>query len=94
MDNAIEAVKTLKKREINIELYVIDDELFIDITNNFKGDIDLTKIGRERNTSKGENHGYGLLLVNKIINENKKYIENEKSINGNYFTQSLRVKIK
>ncbi|MBR2708201.1 MAG: GHKL domain-containing protein [Bacilli bacterium] len=94
MDNSIEAVKNLKKKEINIELYVIDEELYIDITNNFKGNIDISKIGHERHTTKGENHGYGLLLVNKIINENKKYLENENSINGEYFTQTLKIKIK
>lgn len=94
MDNAIESVKNLKKREINIELYVIEGELYIDIINNFEGVIDLYKIGHERHTTKGENHGYGLLLVNKIVNENKRYLENEKSINGEYFTQTLKIKLK
>ena len=93
MDNAIEAVKNLKKKEIKIELYVIENELYIDITNNYKKNIDLSKIGRERQTTKGEEHGYGLLLVNKIVNENKQYLENEKSINGEYFTQTLIIKI-
>lgn len=94
MDNAIEAVIKLKKKEINIELYVIENELYIDITNNFKGNIALDKIGYERNTTKGENHGYGLLLVNKIINDNSKYLDNEKIVNGDLFTQTLKIKIK
>ena len=94
MDNAIESVIKLRKKEIDIELYVIDDELYIDITNNFKGEMDLSKIGHERHTTKGEEHGYGLLLVNKIINDNKRYLENEKSINSNYFTQTLKISLK
>ena len=94
LDNAIEEVRNLKKKEVNIELYVLENELYIDIMNNFKGNIDLDIIGRERNTSKGEEHGYGLLLVNKIVKENSKYLDNEKSINGNYFTQTLKIKIK
>ena len=93
MDNAIEEVIKLKKRNISIELYVIDNCLYIDITNNFKGNIDMSSIGKEKQTTKGEKHGYGLLLVNKIINENSKYLENEKSINGNNFTQTLIIKI-
>ena len=93
MDNAIEEVIKLKKRNISIELYVIDNCLYIDITNNFKGNIDMSSIGKEKQTTKGEKHGYGLLLVKKIINENSKYLENEKSINGNNFTQTLIIKI-
>ena len=93
MDNAIKAIKNQRRKEIIIELYVIDNELYIDITNNIKGSIDLSKIGHERYTTKGKEHGYGLLLVNKIINENKKYLENENSINSNYFTQTLKIKI-
>lgn len=94
IDNSIDAVKNIKKKEIGIELYVIDNELYIDITNNFKGEINLSKIGHERHTTKGKEHGYGLLLVNKIIKENSRYLENEKKISGNYFTQSLIIKIK
>ncbi|MBR3229683.1 MAG: GHKL domain-containing protein [Bacilli bacterium] len=93
MDNAIEAVKSLKKKEIDIELYVVNNELYIDITNNYKGNIDLSKIGREKQTTKGKEHGYGLLLVNKIVNENSKKLTNENNISGNYFTQTLIIKI-
>ena len=94
MDNAIEAVKTINKKEIDIELYVVDNELYIDITNNYRGNIDLSKIGHERQTTKGKEHGYGLLLVNKIVNENSKKLTNEKNISGNYFTQTLKIKLK
>ena len=93
LDNAIEEVKKNKKRIINIELYVIDKSLYIDITNNYTGIIDIEKIGKEKQTTKGKEHGYGLLLVNQIISENSKHIENERSINGNYFTQSLIIKL-
>ena len=93
LDNAIDAVRKIRKKEVNIELYVVDNSLYIDITNNFNGNIELSKIGHEKNTTKGENHGYGLLLVNRIIAENFKHLENEKSVNGNQFTQSLIIKL-
>ena len=93
-DNAIEAVKDLKEKSINIELYIVENKLYIDITNNYKGDINISKMGYERKTTKGKNHGYGLLLVNKIISDNNRYLENERSINGNQFTQSLTIKMK
>ena len=46
LDNAIEAVKELKKKEISIEMYIIDKWLCIDVINNFKGNLDLSKITR------------------------------------------------
>ena len=94
LDNAIESVKDLEEKNIFIELYIIDDKLYIDITNNFLNNINLEKLSKTKYTTKGENHGYGLLLVSKIIKENKNIFKNERKINGSLFTQSLEIKIK
>ena len=93
LDNAIEAVKGLKKKEIAIEMYNIDNELCIDITNNFEGNLDLDKINNMKYTTKGEGHGYGLTLVNKLLEEESDKLENEKSINRDTFTQTLKIKM-
>ena len=93
LDNAIEAVKKLKKKEISIEMYTLDNELCIDITNNFKGNLDLEKINNMKYTTKGEGHGYGLTLVNKLLEEESDKLENEKSINRDTFTQTLKIKM-
>ena len=93
LDNAIEAVKKLKKKEIFIEIYSMDDNLCIDITNNFKGNLDLNKISEQKYTTKGEGHGYGLSLVDKLLKEEPERLENEKSINGDTFTQMLKIKM-
>lgn len=93
LDNAIDAVKNKQDKNVNIELYVISDKLYIDITNNFKGKINLEKLGKTSLTTKGKNHGYGLLLVHKTVNENSKYIENKTSISGDLFTQTLIIKM-
>ena len=93
LDNAIEAVKGLKKKEISVEIYVMDEELCIDITNNFKGNLDLNKITNMKYTTKGDGHGYGLTLVNKILSEETGKLENEKSINRDTFTQTLKIKM-
>ena len=93
LDNAIEAVKSLKKKEIAIEMYNIDNELCIDITNNFEGNLDLDKINNMKYTTKGEGHGYGLTLVNKLLEEESDKLENEKSINRDTFTQTLKIKM-
>ena len=94
LDNSIEAVRKLKKKNIDIEIYIMDKKLCIDITNNFKGNIEIDKIGKQRITTKGNGHGYGLSLVNQIIKNNSDVLENEKSINSNNFTQTLMIKMK
>ena len=93
LDNAIEAVKELKKKEISIEMYIIDKWLCIDVTNNFKGNLDLSKISEVKYTTKGKGHGYGLSLVQEILNEEPKKLKNEKSINRDTFTQTLKIKM-
>lgn len=93
LDNAIEAVKKLKKKEIFVEIYSMDDNLCIDITNNFKGNLDLNKISEQKYTTKGEGHGYGLSLVDKLLKEEPERLENEKSINRDTFTQMLKIKM-
>ena len=93
LDNAIEAVKGLKKKEISIEMYTIEDSLCIDITNNFKGNLELDKITNMKYTTKGDGHGYGLTLVDNILSEEQGRLENEKSINRDTFTQILKIKM-
>ena len=93
LDNAIEAVRGLKKKEISIEMYTIEDSLCIDITNNFKGNLELDKITNIKYTTKGDGHGYGLTLVNKLLEEEQGRLENEKSINRDTFTQTLKIKM-
>ena len=93
LDNAIEAVKHLKKKEIFIEIYSLNNYLCIDITNNFKGNLDLDKISNTKYTTKGDGHGYGLTLVNDILSEDNNKLENEKSINRDTFTQTLKIKM-
>ena len=93
LDNAIDAVKNLKKKEISVEIYIIDEYLCIDITNNFKGNLNLDRISEEKYTTKGDGHGYGLTLVNQILNEELGKLENERSINRDTFTQTLKIKM-
>lgn len=92
LDNAIEEVKKLKKKYINIEMYVVENELIIKISNNYSGNIELEKIDNIGYSSKGKNHGYGLALVNEIINKNSKLL-NQKEINKDIFNQLLKIKM-
>ena len=92
-DNSIDAVRDINDKMIIIEMYIIDGELYIGITNNYKGNLDIGKMNKNRYTTKGQGHGYGLSLVSKIIEENSEILSNEKEINGNKFTQILKIKM-
>ena len=93
LDNAIEAVKGLKTKHIGIEIYLMDGDLCVDITNNYEGKLDINKIGSSKYTTKGGTHGYGLSLVNQIISDYPDVFENEKSITKNTFTQKIKIKM-
>ena len=82
----------MKKKNIFVEVYIIDGYLCFDITNNFEGTLDLDKLFKPKYTTKGKDHGYGLSLVSKIVKENEN-IENECEVINGKITQRLKVKI-
>lgn len=82
LDNAIEEVKKYKTKKINIYMYQ-DKDLFIEISNNYQN--------LSFKSKKGKDRGYGLKLVEQIIDNNKKLI-NTKRITNNIFTQTLQIK--
>ena len=93
LDNAIEAVQNLSKKAVVVDIYTIDNYLCIDITNNFQGNLNLNDMGNIKYTTKGNDHGYGLTLVNKLLEEEHDQLENEKSVNRDTFTQTLKIKL-
>ncbi len=93
LDNAIEeTIKFNKKeREIIIFMYV-DDYFIIEISNRIKDDVDVNKIFEKGYTTKDKGHGYGLSLLNKIVNENEKIINDIRIVND-IFTQIVKIKM-
>ena len=92
LDNAIEAVENLENKEIIIELFVMDECLCINVSNNYEGDLALGKIENARFTTKGNGHGYGLTLVNEILKEDNR-LSNEKSVSREKFCQTLKIRM-
>ena len=93
LDNAIEETIKFenKKREIIISMYV-DKCFIIEISNRIKESFDVNKIFEKGYTTKNKGHGYGLSLLNKIVNENEK-IFNEIRIVNDIFTQIIKIKM-
>lgn len=90
-DNSIEAVKPLKNKNVNISIYLEKNSLVIKISNNYKGKIDVNKIFMEGYSTKGNERGYGLALVKKIISGNSKF-SNKIEVNNDIFSQLLFIK--
>lgn len=92
LDNAIEESMNNNEKEIFIEMY-LDNNIIINISNVIEREIDLSLIKKAGYTSKSKGHGYGLSLVEKIINQNSK-LENITNIEEDLFVQTLIIKTK
>lgn len=90
LDNAIDASKKSKNRIIMLSVTKEKCAVIFNISNTYKGKIKLDKIGTGYST-KGIGHGYGLRLVNDIIDSNSDYkIETE--VNKEYYMTNLIIK--
>lgn len=92
LDNSIQAVEKLKNKNVSIELYIEDSNLNIKISNNYKGNIDISKLEDKGYTTKEKGHGYGLSLTKELIDNNSN-LSNEKEINKKIFSQILKIKM-
>ena len=92
LDNAIDATKCIKNKEINIEFFLEEGHFCVLISNTFSGALDIEKMGTMGYTSKGENHGYGLSLAKEILKEEKNLMS-ETSIYKNIMSQIIKIKM-
>lgn len=93
LDNAIEGSSTCDDKRIMISLYVDDDMLVIEVSNNYDGELDDDLLDSEGFTTKGNGHGYGLCLVKDIVSNSRIFVNDRKISNG-VFHQIIKVVIK
>lgn len=93
LDNAIEAVMEADIKEVNIDLYILDKNLFITVANTFKGKVNLDSISDYGYTTKSEGHGYGLSLVKEIIKDNDALSSDTEVIDNKVFVQKIQIKM-
>ena len=91
LDNAIEASVASKKKQMGIEIYVREENILMIISNTYDGEIDIESVGKVKYTTKGKNHGYGLMLANRILKDNEKFIA-ERKISKGLYEQKLTIK--
>ena len=93
LDNAKEAAFLSEDKEVSVSVYIDDSDIVFEISNTYTGDIDLSKIYTIGGTTKGKGRGYGLVLVDSIIKENKIFTNEVKKVDK-YFVQVLKIKTK
>ena len=94
MDNAIDACVDSDKKKLVVSVYTENEDLCVEIDNSYSGIVDKDGIKKKGYTTKGKNHGYGLTILNRIVDETKE-LEFEQSINDNdkLFTSILKIKL-
>lgn len=90
IDNALEAALLSENKEILIEIYDEEEALELNITNSFSGTINIHKIFTPGYSTKEYGRGYGLVLVNKIVESHSSLILTTTALDHQYFTQSCR----
>ena len=86
LDNAIEASNEMENPFIELSLYEDKEHIFIKVSNNFKNNIDLNKLGTKYYSTKQNQPGLGLYTLQRNII--KKHI----NITNNFFNIVLEFK--
>lgn len=91
IDNAIEGAEESKEKVVLFELYKINNNMKIVISNTIKDKVDLKLIEKKGYSTKGEGRGNGLSLI-KRINKDYNCFDIKIEIIDNYFIVNLTIK--
>lgn len=90
-DNAIEASKETRKKNVLVEVYELKDNVTFVFSNTFKKHKNFDKRNEKGVSSKGEGHGNGLYFAKKLLDKND-WLESKQEIIDNYYIQQLIIK--
>lgn len=88
LDNAIEASMMTKKKLIFIEMFVnSENSITVLIENSTLHEVNINEISKKGFSTKGENRGYGLYLVNSMVKSTNSLALRQYMFNGNFVTE-------
>ena len=93
LDNAREAAKDTEKKYVVFEMKYEKKILTASISNTYKGELEIESIDNAGFSTKNRGTGYGLSLVKDILKKHPE-MESVKEMNGMYFVQTVKIKIK
>lgn len=73
LDNMIDSIKVSEEKLASINIYLDNNKICGEFANTYNEEIDIDRLYEIGYTTKGENHGVGLPLVNKIIKQNNRF---------------------
>ena len=88
----IESIETTPEKLISINIYLENNKIHGEFANTFTGIIDIDRLYEVGYTTKGEKHGVGLPLIEKIIKSSNRF-ECKPSIMNNFFIRHLTVRL-
>lgn len=88
LDNAIESAKSSTEKLIIIDIYEEDDNLIFYIENSISGTVNIKKIKRKYESTKGQGRGLGLYIVKNLLRNNND-IKYEQELKNNRFVTKL-----
>lgn len=92
LDNAIEACIETSQKSLSLYMYQENNHIVFQISNTFKGSINIDLLNNPKYSTKGKNRGYGLALAKKTIKENNK-LSMSSEISNDIFIQSLKLEL-
>lgn len=93
IDNAIEACLETESKNISIYIYEEKERVVFQISNTFKGTINIDFIYNKGYSTKGKKHGYGFALVKYKLKESPS-LSLKTEINNDIFIQYLKLNLK
>ena len=90
-DNAIEAAKETRKKDILIEIYEFPDRVNFVFSNSFKQHKNFKDRNKKGVSTKGEGRGNGLYFASKLISKSD-WIEEKQEVIDRYYIQQLIIK--
>ena len=91
-DNAIYASNESKEKLLNFDMYEENGNLIFNISNTYKGNIELSLITKNGYTTKGTGHGFGLYDIEKTT-KNMDTIRKKYEIIDKFFVTTLYVRL-
>lgn len=92
-DNIIDSISLCDTKLVSVMIYISKRNLYFELANSYKEKVDIEKLGNGHYSTKDNNHGVGLSLVNNIIAKSDIF-NLESFIVDNFFVQKLEIKIK